>query len=646
MLKVFRDNLKYLSWVLWLVIIVFVMFLFTDFGAINPTGGPDTNVAATVGKYEISYTDFEQAYRAQEAQLESVYGDRIDPEMARRLGLYQQVMEYLVTERILLAEADRLGVQVTDGEVREAILEFPVFLDDQGNFIGEEEYQSILRSNRWSAADFEESVRKDMLTNRVRAILNQNVYVSAAEVEESYRDQAEKAKIRFLRLPASDFGDQVTLDEAELAAYFAENQKDFEIPERRVADYLLIDRAQIQASLEISDPEISAYYQENQADYTQEEQVQARHILVRTGSERSVDEAKALIAEARARIERGDEFADVAAELSDDPGSKSSGGDLGSFGRGQMVGPFEEAAFGAQVGDLVGPVETNFGVHLIEVLAKTPGGVQPLTQVAAGIRNRIASERSLALAETKATEIGERIERENISDAESLKALADTEIGVTFITTEPFSETDSVTGIGRSTAFTVAAFDAEPGEVSEVIQIPRGWAVLRLSEVQETRIPELAEVEADVRAALESDRQIDLAEARLASARVDISAGKTLDDLAEELGQEIEESAEFGADGAIGSLGRNRSVAAAALELDTGGIGGPVRDDQGAILFEVVERQRFDPLTFESEKDSTRTALETQRATEVLTALISARREELGVSYDPAFLENFQLAGG
>jgi peptidyl-prolyl cis-trans isomerase D len=647
MLKVFRDNLKYLSWVLWLVIVVFVVFLFTDFGAINPGGGlVETSVAARVGKHEISYADFEQAYRAQEAQLESVYGQRIDPDMARRLGLYQQVMEYLVTERILLAEADRLGVEVTDSEVRETILGYPVFLDESGNFIGEEQYQSILRNNRWTASDFEESVRKDMLTNRVRAILNQNVYVSAQEVEESYRDQAEKAKIRYVRLPGSDFADQVTFENSELDSYFAENQADFEIPERRVVDYLLIDRGALQASLEITDDEIFAYYEENKADYTREEQVQARHILVRTGADRSVDEAKAVIAEARARIERGEDFAAIAGEISDDPGSKARGGDLGTFGRGQMVGPFEEAAFGAAVGDLVGPVETNFGVHLIEVQGKTAGGVQPLDQVSAGISNRIASERALTLAETKSAEISQRIERENISDPEGLKALADSEIGVTFLTTDPFAETDSVTGVGRSTAFTVAAFDAEVGEITEAVQIPRGWAVLHLSEIQESRIPELSEVEGDVRAALAGDKQTALAEARLTDARGRLDEGKTLDDLAAELGQEVQESAEFGVADAIGDLGRNRALAEAALALDAGAVGGPVRDDQGAVLFEVVERQRFDQAAFESEKETTRTALEARRASEMLTALISARREELGVTYDPAFIENFELAGG
>ena len=217
---------------------------------------------------------------------------------------------------------------------------------------------------------------------------------------------------------------------------------------------------------------------------------------------------------------------------------------------------------------------------------------------------------------------------------------------MTFLTTDAFGTNDPITGIGRSAAFAEAAFDAEVGDVSETLQVPRGWAVLHLSEVQEARIPELSEVEADVRGDLAADKQADLAEARLAAARVELDSGRTLDELAGDLSQEIEESAEFGAADAIGSLGRNRAVAEAALALEAGGFGGPIRDDQGAVLFEVVERKRFDPLAFESERTSTRTALETQRATEMLTSLITARREELGVSYDPAFIENFQLAGG
>ncbi len=642
MLKVFRDNLKYLSWVLWLVILVFVVFLFTDFGSINPAGGVAGTAAARVGKYEISFSEFEQAYRQQEARLEQLYGERLDSETARQLGLHRQVMEFLVAEKILQAEGERMGLRVSDEEVRKAILEYDVFRNGQGGFVGEESYRSILRNARHTPESFERLVRQDILTNRVRSILNQNVYVSDAEVEKSYREQVERAKIRFIRLPASQFADQVTLDDAEVAAYFADRRQEFEVPERRVVDYLMIDRAQLQAGIEITDPEVAAYYRENESDYSREEQVRARHILARTDKDRTVEEARRSIEQARARIAKGEDFGAVAAEMSDDPGSKDRGGDLGSFGRGQMVSEFEEAAFAASPGELVGPVETSFGVHLIEVLSKSEGGLQPLDEVATSIRNRLAAERARTLAQTKATELAERVRREELTDPEALRAIADQETGVTFLTTEPFGENDPVAGIGPSPAFTSAAFGTEAGEVAGPIQVPRGWAILRVGEVRPAHLPELAEADAEVRSQLRQRKQRELARAALAGARERLGGGTTLDQLAEDLGVEVEESPEFGRSGSIGSLGANQAVARAALELDEGELGGPIAYPGGAVLFEVVERQRFDPATFAEEKESVRSELVSQRANEMLSALVAARRDELGVVYDPTFFDNFE----
>ncbi len=644
MLKVFRENLKHLKWVLWLVVLVFVLFLFTDFGSIAPGGGLDNTAAVRVGDYEISYADFERAYRQQEQRFEQAYGDRIDPETARQLGLYNQVLDLLVNEKILEAEGRRIGIKISDEEVREAILEYPVFKDDKGNFVGQESYLSILRNARMSPDAFEASMRQGMLIDRVRAMLNQNVYVSDAEVEQSYRDSAERAKIRFIRLAGSNFDSAVSLDDAEVASFFEQSKNDFEVPEKRIADYLLVDWAQLRSTVEVSDAEISGYYRENEDDYRREEQVQARHILARTGNERTTEEAIERIAEARARIESGEDFASVAAELSDDPGSKDRGGDLGSFGRGQMVPAFEEAAFAANAGDLVGPVETSFGVHLIEVLGRAEGGLQPLEEVATSINNRLAAERAQTLAESTAIELADRIKREKIDTPEGLGALAEEKGGVTFLTTDPFARNDLITGIGRAPAFAGAAFAASPGEFTEPVQIPRGWVVLRVAEIQETHLPELAAVESEVRAALTESKQVELAKAALATGRERLLSGTSLDDLAEELGVEVEESPEFGRAGAIGSLGNNRAVAKAALELDEGAFGGPIGDAQGAVLFEVIERHRYDPEEFEAEKEATRAQLVNQRASEVLSSLIAARREQMGVEYDPSFIENFQLA--
>ena len=131
MLKVLRDNLKYLSWVLWLVIAVFILFVFVDFGGFSVPGGtPASDAAVTVGDQRISYGDFERAYRQTEDTYRQLYGDQFSGETARQLGLPMQVLNGLIADRILLAEAGRMGLSITDSELRSEILGFPAFLPE------------------------------------------------------------------------------------------------------------------------------------------------------------------------------------------------------------------------------------------------------------------------------------------------------------------------------------------------------------------------------------------------------------------------------------------------------------------------------------------------------------------------------------
>ncbi len=643
MLKVFRDNLKYLSWVLWLVIAVFILFVFVDFGATVPGGTTVSDAAAVVGKEKITFTEFERAYRQAEDVYRQAYGDQFSSELARQIGLPRQVMETLVADKVLLAEARRMGLRVSDSEVRRQILDYPVFRNEDGSFVGQETYQRILRSNNLTPESFEASVRQDLLTGKVRRVLVHNLFVPEDEVEAAYREQVERARVRLVKLPSERFAEQVDLEPDRLAAWFEAHQEEFRVPERRAVDYLLIDRAAIQATLEVEDAEIDQFYRENLDEFTREEEIRARHILLRTGEERSADDADRELTAIKKRIEAGEDFEEIAREASEDPGSGARGGDLGFFGRGQMVKPFEDAAFSAQLGDLVGPVRSAFGSHLIEVLERRQGGVQTLDEVSGLIRGRLLSERARTVAENKAQELAARIEREGLEGGEAFRTLAEGETGVTFHATEPFGREDNVPGIGRATGFSVAAFDLEPEAVSGPVKTGSGWAILHLREVVEPRVPALDEVREEVEAAYRGERQLDLAVEKLTEQRERLAAGATLEQVAAELGVEVEESEEFGAGGNIGSLGRNGAVARAALELGEGEVGGPVPYDGGAVLFQVVERKAFDPVEFSERRQELREELEERRAGELLAALINARRGELGVRYDPAFAENFQL---
>lgn len=643
MLKVFRDNLKYLSWVLWLVIAVFILFVFVDFGGGVPKGRASFEAAARVGPEKISFAEFKRSYRQTEEFYRRNLGDQFSPELARQMRLPLQVLERLVNDRVLLVEARRVGLRATDAEVRRTILETPAFQNEDGTFAGEEIYERVLRTNGYTVAGFEAEMRQQILIDKLRTILTQNLYLSEDEVEQAYREGSERAKIRFIRMPSNQLAEEVKVEEAELATYFESRREDFRLPERRAVEYLLVDSSKVQQQIRLDEEEIRNYYDANRDEFSQEEQVKARHILLRVSEERSAEEAESELAAIRRRIEQGEDFAALAQELSDDPGSKGQGGDLGFFGRGQMIEEFERAAFAAQPGELVGPIRTAFGYHLLEVLDRRSAGVRPLDEVADQIRNRLLAERARALSESKARDLAERIDREGSASADTLRRLAESDDEVVLTSTEPFGREDNVPGIGRATAFTLAAFELEPGQISEPIQVPRGWAILRLDGVQEPRLPSLEEVEAEVRQGLVQEKQSQLAQARLEQAREQIDSGASLDEVAEQMSLEVEESGQFARDEPISKIGVNPGVAELALSLDEGGIGGPLPYPQGWLLFEVVERKRFDRAAFEEEKAETRAALEQERLGQLLASIVERRRSELEIAYNPQLLETFEL---
>lgn len=644
MLKVFRDNLKYLSWVLWAVIVVFVLFVFVDFGATVPTGSAPNDAAVTVGGQQVTFGEFQSRYQRMEDVYRQAYGDQFTPDLAKQMGLPLQVLNSLVAEKVLLAEAENTGLAASDEEVRERILGYDAFHDDKGAFIGEQRYNQILQANGLTSDQFEAEVRREILTTKLRQVLAENVFVSEQEVEEAYRDRTESAAIRYLRLDGSRFAAEIEPTEEELTAWYEANPGALRRPEQRQVDYLLVDTARVRETIEVSDDDVRAYYDLHLDEFTQSEQVRARHILLETGAGESDDEVRARLERIKARIEGGEDFATVAREVSDDQGTREEGGDLGFFGRGRMVPEFEEAAFGAQPGELVGPIKSPFGYHLIEVLDRTEGGPRPLDEVAPTVRSRLVAERARTRTEAKARELAERIAAEDLASKEGMESLAAEDEAVIFASTQPFGADDPIPGIGRGTPFTTTAFSLEPGALSEPVQVARGWAIERLDQVIEPRVPPLAEVRAEVRGALVAERGLERAQEALTLARERIEAGgATLDEIAAELGAEVADSGTFRRTGATGNLGAAPEVRQAAFELAEGDLGGPLVEGEGVILFRVTQRVAFDPRAFAAAKEEIRNGLREERVDQTLGSIIARRREELGVNYNRQLLQNLQL---
>lgn len=646
MLKVLRENVKKLVWILWVVIGVFVLFVFVDFGGGLTKASAPQSAAATVGNQKVTLAEFRDTYRDMEARYRQLYGEQFSPELAKQIRLPLQALDQLVNQKILLAEAERLGLRVSDGELRDAILSFPVFKDDKGRFVGDATYRRILQQNSRTVESFERGVRESLLLDKLNGALLANGFVSEKDVERSYRDQVERAKIRYVQLPRNRFLQGQVLPAEEVKAYFEKNKEQYRLPEQREVAYLVIDGPKLLADLKLDDAALRKYYDDHAQEFTNsEEEVKARHVLVMVNDQRTDAQAQQRIAEAQAKIEKGTPFAQVVQEYSDDAASKAQGGDLGFFGRNKMVKEFEQAAFGAPVGQLVGPVKSNFGYHLIEVTGKRAAGLKPFEEVSPQIRSRMAAEQLQTLAQSKSREIADRLKKDKPKGPESLEALGKEVSGTLYALSGKFGKSDPIPGLGYAPQVNQAAFALKKGEVSEPVESSRGWAVLYLKDIYPPRLPDLAEVDPRVRLALAQEKQQQMALQELNRVKQQIEAGQSFADAAKSLGLETRESAEFGGEGNIPGIGYNPQLVQAALGLETGKVGGPLADAQGAILFQVADRKAWNPVEFQAQKEQTRTTLEQQRLGRLLASLIEQRRRELGVEYDRQVLEQFGLVG-
>jgi peptidyl-prolyl cis-trans isomerase D len=378
---------------------------------------------------------------------------------------------------------------------------------------------------------------------------------------------------------------------------------------------------------------LRAYYQEHQQEYQQPEQIRARHILVDTEEQ---------AAAARARIVGGEDFAKVAREVSKD--AAEGGGDLGWFGRGRMVPPFEQAAFDATIGEVVGPVKTQFGYHLIQVQEKRAGATSPFEEVRQAVRARFAAERAAQLAEAKAKTIAADVTKAGAKAAEKMKELAAQQPGLERGTTEAFSRQGAIVPLGSAPAVNAAVFGlAGKGAVTEPLRAPRGWVVLRLVDVKAPHQPALAEVRESVRRGAEQEKQRQQAFDRLQTARKAFGPGATLDAVAAQLGVPVQQSEEFGQGATVPPLGYAPELAKAAMTQPVGTLGGPVSAAGSAVLYQVASRQGMDPADFAKQKDGLREQLEQEQVGALISSLINARKQELGVTYDPQLVK--QLGG-
>lgn len=623
MLETLRKNVRRLSWTLWLVIAAFIVLYIP-----NLVSGGAGNVVARVDGDPIMVADFRRALNDQVNYYRQMNPGQLPDDLIGQLQLDRVVLEQLIRRHLLIAAARDQGFAIPPQEIKDRIMEFPVFRNPEGRWVGDPEYMRILHNNGLDPNDFEQSIVDDLLVERVTGLITEGVAISDTELQELYQRRNEKVRFQYMQIRPTAFETEVRdgIDDDALRAHYEEDPSAYRLPEQRRVAYALIDTEALRDATEIDEATLRSEYEANISDYTIEEQVHARQILFRVPPAASDDERAEIRTRAEDALERvrnGEDFATLATELSDDP-SASAGGDLGWVTRGRQVEGFDEAAFALEPGEVSDLVETTFGYHIIKVEDKREAQVQPFDEVRGQLEQRLAWDR----AETEAEDMSNEIRRQVLSGV-ALETIAD-QHDLTVEQSPLFTQSDGFDGFTAS-QFTERAFSVGEGRVAEPVRVRRGYLVFRVDEIVAPHTPDFETVRDAVLDDVVQERARERAQ-EVANEYVSrLQEGADLASIAEEASTSVDESELIDRDGFVAALGRSPELIEAAFALDAGEAGGPIQVQDRLVVFRVAEHVQPDWSLFAEQKDQLRDQELAQRRNRLFEAFIAALRQEYSV---------------
>ena len=547
----------------------------------------------------------------------------------------QRAGQILVQRAILKHEADRLNLQVSDEDLRRELQTGPFsqYLFPNGQYIGDDAYMNFVQNYfQTSRADFESQVKSDMELNRLQALITGGVTVSDNAVREAVRVQGTKVKFDFVTISADDIRKTINPTDAQLQEFFKQNQAKYAnaIPETRKIQYVTFDISNLPGGKpQISDADVLAYYNLHQAQYQVKEQVKVRHILIAVpaGSDSKTEEAaKAKAQDLLKQIKAGGNFAELATKFSDDPGSKTQGGELGWLDRGKTVPEFDKAAFTLAPGQTSDVIKTQFGFHILQVEDKKTAHLRPLSEVKAEIVPVLEQQRDGAAMQTFASQLAADAKKNGLEKAAAAH-------GLHVVATDFIAKDGVIAGLADGSALLTQAFAVVKGADPATVSTGDGFAVFQVADIRPAHAPEFADYKQHI---LEDYREQQVPQLLNTQLNKLADRAKVLNDLrkaAAEVNIPVKTSDLVGKDGQVPDLGAMSGPGAVAFDLPKGGISGPINAGRVGVVLSVIDRQ--EPTAEEIAKNFAQTREQ----------LLSAQREELFRVYIGNLTEKYEKGG-
>ncbi|HYA03850.1 MAG TPA: SurA N-terminal domain-containing protein, partial [Syntrophobacteria bacterium] len=478
------------SWLI-KVALVAIVIVFIAWGGYSYREQRAARFAVVNGAY-IDYREYQSAYKSLVEQVRRQMGGRVSSEMLETMKLKEQALDQLITTRLLLEEAHRLGLEVSPEELRQAILSTPDF-QINGQF-DPGQYERILRSSPFTPPEFEAKLQEGMLIERLRRVIGMGASILPGEVSSFYHQLQDKVNLSYVLINPASFTDQVTPDPDAVSRYFGEHRESYRLPARRRIVYVRFSPRDYMDEVKPSDPEIEGYYRLHQDEYQQPKRVRARHILFRTPPNATASQIQAILDRAKEVLTQargGADFAALARKYSEDT-TAANGGDLGYFGQADMEKPFAEAAFSLKKGEISDLVRTRFGIHIIKVEDIREAASSSLADVRDRVVNALRQERAGDLAQDRAKAFADQARvAEDIQKAAAAAHLQAREAG-------PFAADAPIAGLGYYPDLNKMLFSLQPRDLSRPVTAGQDQVVAQVVGVEDSRLPELEEVKEKV----------------------------------------------------------------------------------------------------------------------------------------------------
>ncbi|WP_313478783.1 SurA N-terminal domain-containing protein [Stutzerimonas kunmingensis] len=519
MLQNIRDNSQ--GWIAKTIIGIIVMLLaLTGFEAIFNAASNNQNAAEVNGE-EISRYDLDQAMNMQRRQLAQQLGQDFDASLLDDRLLRDSALGSLIDRMLLLQSAKSANFAFSSEALDQLILQTPEFQVD-GAFSAAR-FDQVIQQMGYSRLQFRQLLEQEMLIGQLRAGISGTGFVTDQQVDNFARLEMQTRDFATLTLPAQQ--EAIEVGDEQIKEYYEANADRFRTPEQVIVEYVELKKESFFDQVEVSDEELQELYQKQIANLA--EQRRAAHILIETGGELSDDEAKAKIDEIATRVKNGDDFAAVAKEASQDPGSASEGGDLGFAGPGVYDPAFEDALYALNEGEVSAPVKSEFGWHIIKLL-----GVQsPEVPAFESLKPQLVRELKAQQVEQRFVETSKQLE-DSAFEASDLAQPAQ-ELGLMVQTTEAFGR-DGGEGITANRQVIQAAFSDEvlvDGANSSVIELdPDTSIALRVKEHLKPAAIPLADVREDIVQQLQRSLAAEAARAKGEQLLADLRKGQQPDD--------------------------------------------------------------------------------------------------------------------